>query len=549
MDRRQCRQARYRCLTIDGWRRQRRRQPGRGGFACRARRQRPKDRRPSADLSRNRFLAQAPFAPRTRDLHPAHAFGGRLVHEPLYGRCRHQRLAGLARTRQFARRIAPGRCPDRGRRPLARRRRRIRRAPERGRRARDLPSLPRSIPRLLHDGQAFATGQPRGQRDRRLVEGTELAMETSASIEVAKHTLLSCGLILAIGTLTGLLAQKIRIPDVAVFLVAGMAIGPEALGLIDIKADSALNQIILLFGASYILFDGGASLRFNVLKQVWITILVISTVGVVITAFITGLAAHYILGVPLIVALLLGATLASTDPATLVPIFRQVRIRDRVAQTVMSESAFNDAMGAIVTFSVLALATGTGEFSLVSSLFDLIKQSVIGIVAGVALGYLAAFLIAHERWAFLAEYGPVVTLVAVIGAYFAASGLQASGFMAVFVFGIVLGNKETFGLEVEPDDARKLDDFVATTAFIMRLFIFMLVGAQVDFGLMGQYLWGGVAVVTVLMLLARPVTVFACALPDQRARWSFAEMLFMCWTRETGVIPGALAGLRLGMKA
>src|SRR5205085_53529 len=68
MDRRQCRQARYRCLTIDGWRRQRRRQPGRGGFACRARRQRPKDRRPSADLSRNRFLAQAPFAPRTRDL-------------------------------------------------------------------------------------------------------------------------------------------------------------------------------------------------------------------------------------------------------------------------------------------------------------------------------------------------------------------------------------------------------------------------------------------------------------------------------------------------
>src|SRR5207248_4018127 len=64
-----------------------------------------------------------------------------------------------------------------------------------------------------------------------------------------------------------------------------------------------------------------------------------------------------------------------------------------------------------------------------------------------------------------------------------------------------------------------------------------------------QYLWGGVAVVTVLMLLARPVTVFACALPDQRARWSFAEMLFMCWTRETGVIPGALAGLLLGMNA
>jgi cell volume regulation protein A len=221
-------------------------------------------------------------------------------------------------------------------------------------------------------------------------------MEASTAIEVAKHTMLSGGLILAIGTITGLVAQKIKIPDVALFLIVGMVIGPEVLGLVNIKADSALNQIILLFGASYILFDGGASLRFSVLKQVWITIVVIATVGVVITAVITGIAAHFVLGVPWIVAFLLGAALASTDPATLVPIFRQVHIRDRVAQTVMSESAFNDAMGAIVTFGVLGVAMGTGEFSLTASLFDLLKQSIIGIVAGAALGYLAALLIAHE---------------------------------------------------------------------------------------------------------------------------------------------------------
>ena len=377
----------------------------------------------------------------------------------------------------------------------------------------------------------------------------ENELETSASIEIAKHTLLSCGLILAIGTVTALLAQKLRVPDVALFLVAGMAIGPHTLGLIDIAADSALNQIILLFGASYILFDGGALLRLRVLKRVWITIVVLATVGILITAGITGLAAYYVFGVPWSVALLLGATIASTDPATLVPVFRQIHIRERVAQTVMSESAFNDAMGAILTFTVLGVATGTGEFSLVTPLIELLKQAVIGIVAGVGLGYLAALLIAHERWAFLAEYAPVVTLVAVIGAYFAATGLQASGFMAVFVFGIVLGNKETFGFAMEPGEARKLDEFVLTTAFIMRLFIFLLLGAQVDFNLMSKYWLGGAAVVTVLMLVARPITVFACALPDRRARWSVREMLFMCWTRETGVIPGALAGLLLGLKA
>jgi cell volume regulation protein A len=374
-------------------------------------------------------------------------------------------------------------------------------------------------------------------------------LETSASIEIAKHTLLAFGLILAIGTVAALLAQKIRVPDVAVFLVAGMATGPQALDLVQIKADSALNQIILLFGASYILFDGGAALRIEVLKKVWITIVVIATVGVLITAGIIALAAHTLLGAPPIVALLLGATIASTDPATLVPIFRQVRIRDRVAQTVTSESAFNDPMAAILTFSVLAVAMGSDEFSVMSAISDLLKQSVIGIVAGIALGYLAAFLIAHERWAFLAEYAPVVTLVAMIGAYFAADGLQASGFMAVFVFGIMLGNKQSFGFRMEAGEAQKLDEFVLTTAFIMRLFIFILLGAQVDFTLIGRYGLGGIAVVSILMLVARPMTVFLCAWPDRRARWSLQELLFMCWTRETGAIPAALAGLLLGVKA
>ena len=345
-------------------------------------------------------------------------------------------------------------------------------------------------------------------------------MEVPASVEIAKHTLMAGGLILAIGTVTGLLAQKIKVPDIAVFLLAGMLIGQQALGLIDIKADSALNQIVLLFGASYVLFDGGASLRFSGLKQVWITIVILATVGVLITAAMTGIAAYFVLGIPLTTAMLLGSAIASTDPATLVPIFRQVKIRDRVAQTVMSESAFNDATGAILTFAVLAVAMGTGEFSLAGSLLDLLKEAVFGIVSGLVLGYLAALLIAHERWAFLLEYAPVVTLMAVIAAYFVADGLHASGFMAVFVFGMVIGNKDDFGFKMSQREQQQLDDYVITTAFIMRLFIFLLLGSQVDFGLMAQYLVGGVAIVTIFMLVARPMTVFLCALPDRRARSS-----------------------------
>src|SRR5262245_23434396 len=225
-------------------------------------------------------------------------------------------------------------------------------------------------------------------------------MEASAPIELAKHVLLAAGTVLGAGVLSGFLAQKLKVPDVVVLLLVGILLGPHALALIDIKADSALNQVILVFGACYILFDGGASLHFGVLKKVWITISVLATLGVLVTAVITAAAALYFLKLPWLVALLLGMAIASTDPAPLVPIFRQVKIRDRVAQTVMSESAFNDATGAIGTFAVLAVAAGSGEFSLGASLGELAKQAGIGIVLGALLGYAAALLIAHEKYGF-----------------------------------------------------------------------------------------------------------------------------------------------------
>jgi cell volume regulation protein A len=370
-----------------------------------------------------------------------------------------------------------------------------------------------------------------------------------ASVELAKHILTVFGMILALGTACAVLAEKLKVPDVAVLLVVGTLLGPGVTGVIDIKADSALNQLVLIFGSCYILFDGGASLRLKVLKEVWITILVLATIGVLITAAITSVAAYYFLGVPFIVALLLASTIASTDPATLVPIFRQVKIKDRVAQTVMSESAFNDATGAILTFAVLGIAMGGGAISVSTVLIDLLKQAGFGVLTGLILGYGASFLIAHERFNFLQAYAPVVSLMAVMGAFLAADGLQASGFMAVFVFGIAVGNKDVFGFTMSKGEQAKLDDFVLTTALLMRMFIFILLGSQVDFALMNTYLAGGVAVVAVFMLVARPVTVFLCALPDRRTRWSTKEMLFMSWTRETGVIPGALAGLLMGMGA
>ncbi len=374
-------------------------------------------------------------------------------------------------------------------------------------------------------------------------------MESSPAIETAKHILLAFGLILGSGTFLSIVANKLKIPDVVIFLLAGMVMGPAVLGLIDIKADSVANQLILIFGSCYILFDGGASIRLKVLKEVWVSLVLLATIGVVISALVTGVAAYFILGLAPMVAFLLGSTIASTDPATLVPVFRQVKIKDRVAQTVMSESAFNDAMGAILTLTVLGIVMGSGSFSLTQTLWDLIWQSGLGILVGALLGYAAALLIAHEKLNFLVEYAPVVTLMAVIGAYMGADGAHASGFMAVFVFGMILGNQDLLGFKMKPHDAENLEGYVMTTALIMRMCIFLLLGAQVDFKLMHEYLVSGVIVVVIFMLVARPATVYFSTKWDKRANWSRNEQLFMCWTRETGVIPGALAGMLVGMKA
>lgn len=373
-------------------------------------------------------------------------------------------------------------------------------------------------------------------------------METSAAILHAKELLLLLGIILGIGTLMGFVARLIKVPDVVLFLLAGMALGGAGFGVLDVEVDSTLNQLILIFGSCYILFDGGASVKLNVLKQVWPTLVIISTVGVLISAVLTAYAAQYFLGLPFIFALLLGAVIASTDPATLVPVFRQVKIRAKVAQTVMSESAFNDAMGAILTFAVLAVATSNSSFSIGGSLINLLQQSIFGIIGGLVFGYLAALFIAHEKYSFLAEYAPVVTLMSVAAAYLSVDNLHASGFMAVFVFGLVLGNKELFGFNMEPDEAEKLEDFILTTSLVMRIFIFVLLGSQVNFALLQQYFWPALGVVLVFMLIARPIVVFASTLPDRPAKWTLQELLFMCWTRETGVIPGALAGMLIGLK-
>lgn len=374
-------------------------------------------------------------------------------------------------------------------------------------------------------------------------------MNQSISFSHVKELLYLLGIVLSAGMLSGYIAKILKLPDIVFLLFAGILLGVNGLSIIDIKVNSVLNQLILIFGSCYILFDGGASVRIHIIKKVWPTLLLISTLGVLITTFISAIAAQFFIGLPFIVALLLGSTIASTDPATLIPVFKQTKVPEKIAQLVISESAFNDAIAAILTMTLFTMAIDESAFNLSQSIIDLLQQSFVGMLAGGSLGYLSVSIISHEKYGFLREYGPLVTLMTVASAFLAADNFHASGFMAVFIFGIVLGNKDVFGFKTNNKEQEKLDDFILTTSLIMRIFIFILLGSQVNFSLLSKYFWPAFATVLVFMFIARPLTVFLCALPNRKANWTLKELILMCWTRETGVIPGALASMLVGLNA
>jgi cell volume regulation protein A len=375
-----------------------------------------------------------------------------------------------------------------------------------------------------------------------------LNVESTPAIDTAKHVLSMIGIMLAAGSIGGFAARKIRVPDIVVFLLLGIVLGPSVAGFVDVPAGSALNQLILIFGAAYLIFDGGATVQLRVLSSVWITLVTIATVGVLVTAVVVAFTAEQVFHIEWLPALLLGGVIASTDPATLVPVFKQVRIRERVSHLVMSESALNDATGAILTVTLVGLVVGS-HFSAGHALAALAQQAGVGVLVGLGFGFGALLLIAHERYGFLREYMPLVTLIAVVGAYLGADFANASGFMAVFISGLIVGNKGLLGFEIEAGEQKALEDFIATTSLVMRMFVFILLGSQVDFALLRANWAGAVIVIAVFMLVARPITVFVCCLPDRRAKWELRELLFLCWVRETGVIPAALAGLLVAFKA
>lgn len=372
-------------------------------------------------------------------------------------------------------------------------------------------------------------------------------METSIHTIASNNLLILFAIVAITGILCSKLSERINIPDVVLFLIAGIIIGPSFFKFIDISSYQIENQLILTFGSAFILYLGGKEISLKVLKNVKVTVLLLSTLGVLLSAFIMKQIIGLSFEISSIAALLAGAIIASTDPATLVPIFNSVKIKDKVKQTVISESAFNDATGAILTSAVITIIL-SGKFSFQENIYNLSIMIILGVIVGVITGILLLKLISDKPYGVLREFAPIVSVLSVIISYEVATKLGGSGYMACFIVGIINGNKKNFKIWLTQRSYDTDLNVVETLGTVCRMMIFIILGSQVNLQVLMKYLLPSLLVVLGLIFIARPISVLICTIFDKKAKWSRNEILFMMWVRETGVIPAALCGIITTMK-
>ena len=358
----------------------------------------------------------------------------------------------------------------------------------------------------------------------------------------ARDVIETLAIVLAAGLGSELVAGLLRVPRMVVLLAAGALLGPDVAGLIELPLEEVAVQILLTLGVSMILFHGGLGLTFSVLRPVAVGLGLLAVPGVVITALVTGGAAALVFDLPFEAGLLIGAVLAPTDPAILIPLFERMRLRPKVVQTVVAESALNDPTGAVLALAVAAFVLGEGG-TLTDPFVEFLLDVALSAALGIAFGVLLALVVSNRRLGVWRETPSIAVLLVVSAGYFTIDFAGGSGYLGAFLAGLIVSNMDELGLGMHSHRELEMRSFVAIVADLMVMLVFIALGANLPFGDIADEALPALATVAALILVARPLTVLACLPLDRRGRWQPAELAFVTWTWETGVVPAALAGV------
>ena len=359
-----------------------------------------------------------------------------------------------------------------------------------------------------------------------------------------QEVLRNLGLILGAGLCAGPIAVLLRVPQMIVLVAVGALIGPSALGIAENPLSGLGAELIFTVGVSVILFHGGTGISLRVVSRTAVGLGLLVLPGVLLSAVLVALVVAPLFNVGFDVALMIGAVLAATDPAILIPLFDRLRLRPKVAQTVIAESAFNDPTATVLALTLAAIVQ-SGEVTFGGPLGDFTQSLLIGTAFGIVAGVALALFMSSNRAGIWRESPAAVVAAVITLGYFSVDEIGGSGYLAAFVIGLIVGNMELLGLGQHDRDAIRLEAFVSQISEIAVLAVFVTLGINLPFEQLGDHLVRGLVVVVFFMFVVRPVVVLACLLPDRRGSWTRNELIFLAWCRETGVVPAAIASLLL----
>ncbi|MBI3702736.1 MAG: potassium/proton antiporter [Rhizobiales bacterium] len=354
-----------------------------------------------------------------------------------------------------------------------------------------------------------------------------------ASLDTVSIAILLGSLLVLAGILSSLLALRFGAPLLLVFLLVGMLAGeggPGGVKFSDVGTAYTVGSIAL----ALILFDGGLRTRFATFRNVLAPAVTLATVGVVITTLLTAPIAKLVLGIGWIQALLVGSVVASTDAAAVFFLInaRGLRLRPRVRATLEVESGTNDPFAvflALLLVEILAVGNQTWSHALLA----LAREAILGLIIGMVGGRIITFVLNRLNLA-QGLHAPFVTVSALV-VFALANAVHGSGFLAVYLAGLVVGNRQTRA-------HNSVIVFLDAATWLAQIVMFVLLGLLVWPQRLADSLIGAVVVALVLMLVARPVAVFLCLAPFN---FKWREKLFISWVGLRGAVGIFLASIPL----
>lgn len=333
-----------------------------------------------------------------------------------------------------------------------------------------------------------------------------------------------------ISVISSKVLDRFAVPVLLVFLGIGILAGSEGIGKIyfdNARFAKSLGTVALIF----IIFSGGLDTDWKETKPIILPGIILSTFGVLVTALITGIFAVYILNFSLLEGMLLGAIVSSTDAAAVFTTLRSknISLKKPLKPLLEFESGSNDPMAVFLTLGIISLITVKG-----ASVFSLIPSFILDMGMGALVGYLMAefiiFLIKGLKLEYEGLY-PVIMLSLILLTYTIAIFLKGNGFLAVYLAGLLLSKAEF-------PNKKMIKKFHDGIAWLMQIVMFIALGLLVFPSKIIPLMGKGLLITILLMLVARPVSVFLSLIPF---KMKFAKKAMISWVGLRGSVPIILA--------